>query len=84
MDNELKEALNSVLNKLDKLDKRMEVVEFKIDRHTEKFDDLDLKVDNLDIRIRNTESNIRKDIRKLSDENETVIEVLRQRDFLPR
>ncbi len=84
MDKELKEILDSILNRIDRPDKRLEVVEYKTDRTNTRFDNLDLKIDNLDLRIRNTEANIRKDIKKLSDENETMIEVLKQREILPR
>lgn len=70
MDNELKEMLNSII-------KRMEVIELKLDRNTEKIDDL-----GLDLKI--VERNVRKDIRKLTDENETIIEVLKIHDILPR
>jgi hypothetical protein len=45
---------------------------------------MDLKIDNLDLRVRNVEANIRKDLKKLSDENETVIEILKIHDILPR
>ncbi len=77
MDKELKDLLLS-------MQEEMKVMNYKLDRHYEKIDNLDLKVDNLDVRIRNTEANIRKDIKKLSDENETMIEFLRQHEFLPR
>lgn len=70
MDNELKEMLNNIL-------KRMEVIELKLDRNTEKIEDL-----GLDLKI--VERNVRKDIRKLTDENETIIDVLKIHDILPR
>ncbi len=60
MDNELKEILNKILDRVDKIDKRLEVVEYKVDRNLEKIDDI-----GLDLKI--VERNIRKDIRKLSD-----------------
>ncbi|SHJ46640.1 hypothetical protein SAMN02745136_00099 [Anaerocolumna jejuensis DSM 15929] len=91
MDNELKEALSGVVaeirqlsDKVDKIDKRLEIVEYKVDRTNERFENLDLKVDNLDLRLRNVEANIRKDIRGLSEDNETIIEVLKQHELLPR
>ncbi|MGB8452400.1 MAG: hypothetical protein WCD89_08715 [Anaerocolumna sp.] len=77
MDNELKGILENILEKMDKIDKRLEIVEYKVDRNSE-------KIDNLDIKVRVAESNIRKDIKKLSDENDTVIEVLKQNQLLPR
>ncbi len=84
MDNELREVLESIKgeirqlgDKVEKIDKRLEVVEFKVDRNTEKVDDL-----SLDLKV--VERNIRRDIRKLSDENETIIEALRQHEILPR
>lgn len=88
MDNELKEMLEGfktdilveirqLSDKVDGMDKRLEIVEYKVDRTSERLDDLDL-------RLRILEKNIRKDIRVLSDDVETVIEVLKQRDILPR
>ena len=99
MDNELKEMFELMSSKIDeKLDlmnfkfseqlsdikrelasnrEEMKVVNYKLDRHTE-------KIDGLDLRLRNAETNIRKDIKKLSDENETIIEVLKQHELLPR
>ena len=91
MDNDLKEVFDSIIgeirqinDKMDKIDRRLEVVEYKVDRTNERFENLDLKVDNLELRLRNVEANIRKDIRKLSDDNETMIEVLKQHELLPR
>ncbi len=78
-----KEEMKIVNYKLDKNIEEVQVINYKLDRTNGRFDNLDLKVDNLDLRIRSTEINIRKDIKKLSDENETVIEVLKQHDFLP-
>ncbi len=77
MDKELKEILLS-------MQEEMKVINYKLDRHAGRFDDLDLKVDNLDVKIRNAESNIRKDIKVLRDENDTMIEVLKQNEFIPR
>ncbi|MGB8453566.1 MAG: hypothetical protein WCD89_14710 [Anaerocolumna sp.] len=85
MDNELKEILESFKSdildnislEMKKINDRLDVVDYKLDRTSE-------KVDKLDLKIRNAESNIRKDIRKLSDDNETIVEVLKQHDFIPR
>ncbi len=71
------EKLNTIQKELANNKEEMKVMNYKLDRHTE-------KIENLDLRLRNAEANIRKDVRKLSDENETIIEVLRQRDFLSR
>ena len=77
MDNELKEILNNILDRMDKIDKRLEVVEFKVDKNAEKVDDL-----SLDLKV--VERNIRRDIRQLKEDDETIIEVLKQHDFIPR
>ncbi len=77
MDKELKEVLDKILDRVEKIDKRLEVVEYKVDRNSEKIDDI-----GLDLKI--VERNVRKDIRKLSDENETVIQVLKQHNLLPQ
>ncbi|WMJ88204.1 hypothetical protein [Anaerocolumna sp. MB42-C2] len=90
MDNELKDILTNIQGELNSIKKELadnreeiKVINYKLDRHSERFNSLDLKVDNLDLKLRNTEVNIRKDIKKLSDDNETMIEVLRQHEFLP-
>lgn len=77
MDNELKEMFNQIMGEIKDIKEDMKIMNYKLDRHDEKINDLD-------IRVRVAESNIRKDIKKLSDENETIIEVLKQHDFLPR
>ena len=77
MDNELKDILGNILDKMDKIDKRLEVVEFKVDKNSEKIDDI-----SLDLKV--VERNIRRDIRQLKEDNETIIEVLKQHDMLPR
>ncbi|WFR60114.1 hypothetical protein QA584_13855 [Anaerocolumna sp. AGMB13025] len=61
MDNELKDFLMS-------LKEDIQIINYKLDINSKKIDDLDL-------RVRISESNIRKDIQRLSDENETIIEV---------
>ncbi len=71
------EEIKVINHKLDKHSEEIKVINYKLDRNSEKIGDLDL-------RLRNAENNIRKDIRKLSEDNETIIEVLKQHDFLPR
>ncbi len=70
MDNEGKEMFQKILDRLD-------IIEFKQDRTTKKLDDL-----RLDVAI--AERDIRRDIHELKDEMETVIEVLKMNEMLPR
>ena len=70
MDNELMEILNQIREDI-------KVLTYKVDRNAEKLDDL-----ALDSKV--MERNIRRDIRKLSDDNDTMIEVLKQHEFIPR
>lgn len=89
MDNELKEMLEGlktdILESMDsKLDEKLKGIKEEIQIINYKLDISNKKIDDLDLRVRISESNIRKDIKKLSDENETMIEVLKQHELLPR
>jgi len=76
MDNESKEMFQKILDRLDKMDGRFDVIEHKQDRTEKKVDDL-----RLDVAV--AERDIRRDIHELKDEMETVIEVLKMNDMLP-
>lgn len=69
--------LDRMDKRIDGLDRRLTVIEVKQDRTAEKLDDLQVDV-------KNTERNIKKAIHKLNDEMETVIEVLRVHEMMPR
>lgn len=56
---------------------RLDVIELKQDRTSKKLDDL-----QLDVKI--AERDIRRDIRSLNDQMETVIEVLKEHELIPR
>ncbi len=64
-----RELLEKILNKL-------EVLELKVDANKEKLDDL-----QLDTKI--MERNIRRDIRTLRNEMDTVIQVLKINELIP-
>jgi len=70
MDNESKEMFQKILDRLD-------IIELKEDRTAKKLEDL-----RLDVAV--AERDIRRDIHELKDEMETVIEVLRMHELLPR
>ncbi len=70
MDNESKEMFQKILDRLD-------IIELKQDRTTKKLEDL-----RLDVAI--AERDIRRDIHELKDEMETVVEVLKMNEMLPR
>lgn len=69
--------LNSLEGRLDKIEGKLDVLEVLQKRTTKKLDDL-----QLDVKI--AEREIRRDIHDLNDEMETVIEILRMNDMLPR
>ncbi len=69
--------LNDMDDRLDKTDSRLDAIEMKQDITTKKLDDL-----RLDVAI--SERDIRRDIHKLNDGMETVVEVLKQHELLPR
>ena len=84
MDNESKEMFQKILDRLDKIDNdfdkinnRLDIIELKQDRTAKKLEDL-----RLDVAV--AERDIRRDIHELKDETETVIEVLKMHELLPR
>lgn len=70
------ELLKPINDRLDKVDSRLDVIEYKQNRTAKKLDDL-----RLDIAV--AERDIRRDIFELKDEMETVIEVLKQNELVP-
>ena len=64
-------------SRFDKIDDRLNIMELKQDRTAKKLDDL-----RLDVAV--AERDIRRDIHELKDEMETVIEVLKMNEMLPR
>jgi phage shock protein A len=77
MDKESMEMFQKILDRLDKMDSRFDVIEHKQDRTEKKVDDL-----RLDVAVAGRD--IRRDIYELKDEMETVIEVLKINEMLPR
>ncbi len=84
MDKKLDERLKPINDRLDKMDShfdkidnRLDIIELKQDRTSKKLDDL-----RLDVAI--AERDIRRDIHELKDEMETVIEVLKMNEHIPR
>ena len=80
--NEDLQAIGKLLDsKLDErlkpINDRLDVIELKQDRTSKKLDDL-----QLDVKI--AERDIRRDIRSLNDQMETVIEVLKEHELIPR
>ena len=77
IDKKLDEKLEPINQRLDKMDSRLDLIELKQDRTSKKLDDL-----QLDVKI--AERDIRRDIHTLNDEMETVIEVLKLHEMIPR
>ena len=76
MDKESMEMFQKILDRLDKMDNRFNILELKQDRTAKKLDDL-----RLDVAV--AERDIRRDILELKDEMETVIEILKMNDLIP-
>ena len=72
----VEDRLNKTDIRLDKLEGRIAVMEMKQDITSKKLDDL-----KLDVKI--AERDIRRDLHKLDDEMETVLELLKQHELLP-
>lgn len=75
-DQKFEEKFGPVNARLDKIESRLDVVEYKQDRFSEKLNNL-----QLDVKI--AERDIRRDIHALNDQMETVIEVLKRHELLP-
>ena len=71
-----KEDLNAIQELLKPINDRLDIIELKQDRTSKKLDDL-----QLDVKI--AERDIRRDIHKLNDEMETVVEILKQHELIP-
>ena len=84
MDNESKEMFQKLLDRLDKMDSRFDKIDNRFDVLEHKQDRTEKKVDNLRLDVAVAERDIRRDIMELKDEMETVIEVLRMNEMLPR
>lgn len=79
MDNEkLLQAISDMMDKkLEPINNRLDIIELKQDRTSKKLEDL-----RLDVSI--AERDIRRSIHELKDEMETVIEVLKMNEMIPR
>lgn len=76
--NAISQLMDTKLNEqLKPINDRLDVIELKQDRTAKKLEDL-----RLDVAI--AERDIRRDIHELKDEMETVIEVLKMNEMLPR
>ena len=74
----ISKLLDSKLDeRLKPINDRLDIIELKQDRTSKKLDDL-----QLDVKI--AERDIRRDIRSLNDQMETVIEILKQHELIPR
>lgn len=70
------EQFSKIDEQFSKIDSRLSMIEVKQDRDSRKLSDL-----QLDVKI--AERDIRRDIRTLNDEMETVVEVLKQHELMP-
>ena len=77
LDEKLDEKLQPIYTRLDRVENRLNVVEVKQDRTIKKLNDF-----QLDVKI--AERDITNSIHKLQDEMETVIEVLKMNELVPR
>lgn len=69
--------LDSIHDSLDKMNNHLEIIELKQTR-------TDKKLDNLRLDIAVAERDIRRDVHELKDEMETVIEILKLNELLPK
>lgn len=85
------ETVSQMQYRFDKMDDRFDKMDIRIDKMNSRLDTIELKVDRtakkledfrLDVAI--AERDIRHNIHELKDEMETVIEVLKMNELLPR
>lgn len=80
-----KEDLQAIGQLMDtKLDERLKPINDRLDIIEHKQDRTEKKVDDLRLDVAVAERDIRRDILELKDEMETVIEVLKMNELLPR
>ena len=82
--NAIKELLKPINDRLDKMDSRFDKIDNRFDVLEHKQDRTEKKVDNLRLDVAVAERDIRRDIMELKDEMETVIEVLKINEMIPR
>ena len=73
----LLEKVNNLGSDMQNVNNRHDIIDLKQDRTSKKLDDL-----QLDVKI--AERDIRRDLHTLNDEMETVVEVLKQHELVPR
>lgn len=74
---QMQDRLDKMDERFDKMDSRFDILELKQDRTAKKLDDL-----QIDIAV--AERKITRDIHELKDEMETVVEVLKMNELIPR
>ena len=91
MDNESREMFQKLFDRLDAMDSRFEKMDSRFDKIDNRLNILELKqdrtakkLDDLRLDVAVAERDIRRDIHELKDEMETVIEVLKMNEMLPR
>ena len=72
----LDKKLQPVNHRLDKLDNTLNTIKFKQDHLSEKLNGLELTV-------KYSDHNIRRDIRSLHEDVDTIVEILRIHDMIP-
>lgn len=76
MDKESMEMFQKMLERLDRIDGRLDILEMKQDLTAKKLDDL-----QLDVKI--FERDTKRNFHKLNDEMDTVIEILKVNGLIP-
>ena len=76
MDKKLDERLKPINDRLDKVEDTLNTMKFKQNHMSEKLDGLELTV-------KYSDHNIRRDIRSLHEDVDTVVEILRIHDMIP-
>lgn len=70
------ERFDGIENRLDKIEHRLDILEYKQNVTARKLDDLQLDVQNL-------RRDVQRDIHRLNDTTETIVEILKQHEMIP-
>lgn len=90
LDQKFKAELTPIYERLDRMEKRLDHIDTRLDRTDDNFKYLDVKLnktmdklEDLDLSFRNFAQSSKRDIAKLQDGTDTIVEILRINQLIP-
>lgn len=90
LDQKFKAELGPIYERLDRMEKRLDHIDTRLDRTDDNFKYLDVKLnktmdklEDLDLSFRNFAQSTKRDITKLQDGTDTIVEILRINQLIP-